>query len=148
MLVRAMFAAVALGACLLSNTVVEAQATVLDWNDGPVTLTSSFQTMTGISTSAAPRAIYGKVIVTNTSTGTRDVECKLEMPSVSVDFAQVRLAAGASATVALQIAVDPVNTSTAGLTCRVSSSSTSGVQATWAKTTTMTVSSVTANRDG
>ena len=131
----------------LGASSASAQTTLIDFHDAETTLTSSFQTLVGVVGSAAPRAAFGKVVIHNNSTGVRAGECRLDMAGVSTDFAEWNLDPGTTITVSLQVAADPASSVTIGLTCRVTSGTTTNVTAEWAKVITMVVGSVTADDD-
>lgn len=124
-----------------------AQQVRLDWRDTNTTLGSTFIGLVAAPSSSGARAGYAKVVVGNTSTTVRMVECLLELVNTSVDVAQVTLAPGANATVALQVAGDPVAAEAMHVRCRVISQATNGVSVAWAKLTSMPVDSVTTQQD-
>lgn len=153
----ALFSAFAAFAILASASTSHAQVGItagtaeMKFKDGQVTLFSSNVEITRGMLASQRAVSTAKVILTNNSSGIRNVECNLIYSGISGDFAAVTLQPFSHGTVSMQIAKGPTSGNSTSdqpiLFCRVTSSSTSNVVAQLAKITTVFVSnlSVTGN---
>ena len=124
---------------LVSAEQASAQTSRLDWHDTTVTLTASATFLViGVGVANAVQLSSAKVVIANTSTASRVVECWLNVPNVTQDFALVTLPAGTQTTISLMVAgPQPATAVDTALSCRVTSSGTTGVTAAWVKLTTI-----------
>lgn len=140
-------AAIALAPVSTALAAGDAGDTNLKWRDTATTLGQVSTNLLSESNDVDPQFVLAKVILVNTATSVRDIECILQAIDggsiISGDRGRVRLPAGSSSSptrgmVTLQIAFDPTSTFGGGasLSCRVTSTSTSGVTAEWMKMTT------------
>lgn len=148
-MLRSIFAALALAVFygFAAPQEVSAQGVTIDWRDASLSLGTVYSAILVGTGDSGPRIASAKVVVSNSSTGSRDIECLLELEDTAVDVAVVRLPAGGFSTLALEVGGDPTSIEWMQLRCRVTSASTSGVTATWAKMTTMWVGSVSTDQD-
>ena len=126
--------AIVLSTSLFSSSAWADVATMV-YDDGPDTLSSAYTVLLNAGSGIPQATVFAKVVIGNTSGGSRSVQCRLQYSGISADYARVTLAAGASATISMQAANETNTVSIPTLECRVTSASTSGVQAEWAKVT-------------
>lgn len=132
---------------LLFSSTLLAQSTVgnaeMRFRDGLKTIVTAWTPVLSGPSTHQPAITHAKVILSNSSTSSRSVDCRLQYPNLSVDISSVTLQPNSFATLSLQVAKGATATSVqASLSCLVTTGNSAGVNAQFAKITALAVNSV------